>query len=615
MLLALTASLVAWHRSILRWHTVVCVVLAVVLFIPIGRFSLPVNLPIGLEPYRVAVAFVLAAWAGSLLVDPSLRLRRSPLDAPIVVVVAASLGSVVVNFHRVIPLEGAVLKNVTFFLSFVLVYYFIVSVVVTRSAIEIVTRFFVGGVAFIAAAAVVEQRTRFNIFDHAASFLPFLQFQGSGEIVPRRRRSGHRPGAAPHRARRPLRDGHSDRYRAGTWLAPPLVDPHRSDHHRAACVDLADPDPLGALRGPRALRPAPEGDGPPLAAGRPALDRDQFRSSGIHSDRQGLVLPEGGPHRATNGGGAILRSSARGRPCSSARPDARGGEPNAGTRAGNGDAADRFRQSASKCTHPRQPMARPPSRGRRDRRLGMGLVDLALHLSACAASRTRAGPDGWLAAGYAGAIASFSIGMFTYDSLSFVQVAFVFWVILALSRRFCARRPRSRARRDNQGSRFRGRGRGHGIWRRSSHRALIYHGPLMASGASLNDRDTGRSDSRRLIIAVGGGWPNGGGEAPVMTRMASRDASLRRRARCRSRPTGMARSACRSDRAPVQASRLTRREVLVQVLLPGERVLRQDPWTDSDLAEVMEDRHRREDAECPSLPDGSASRDPPPPRR
>ena len=329
MLLALTASLVAWHRSILRWHSVVCVVLAVVLFIPIGRFTLPVNLPIGLEPYRIVVALVLAAWAGSLLVDPAVRLRRSPLDAPILVVVSASLGSVLVNFHRVIPLEGAVLKGVTFFLSFVLVYYFIVCVVVTRSAIETVTRFFVGGVAFIAASAIVEQRTHFNVFDHAASFLPFLQFQGGGETVRARRRSGYWPSAASDRARRPFRDGDSDRCRAGTWLEPPLVDPHRPDQHRAACVDLAHPDPLGGRRGPSALRPAPEGDGSPLAAGRPALARDQFRSAGIHSDRQGLVLPEGGLGRAANGGGAILRSAARGRPCSSARSDARAGESNA----------------------------------------------------------------------------------------------------------------------------------------------------------------------------------------------------------------------------------------------------------------------------------------------
>jgi hypothetical protein len=48
-------------------------------------------------------------------------------------------------------------------------------------------------------------------------------------------------------------------------------------------------------------------------------------------------------------------------------------------------------------------------------------------------SRRRAGPDGWLPAGLAAAIAGFGIGMFTYDSLVFVQMSFVFWILVALS--------------------------------------------------------------------------------------------------------------------------------------------------------------------------------------
>ena len=49
------------------------------------------------------------------------------------------------------------------------------------------------------------------------------------------------------------------------------------------------------------------------------------------------------------------------------------------------------------------------------------------------AARTRGSPESWLAAGLAASITSFAAGMFTYDSLSFVQEAFVFWVLLALA--------------------------------------------------------------------------------------------------------------------------------------------------------------------------------------
>ena len=40
--------------------------ICVMLFVPVGRYSIPINLPFGLELYRLAVAVVLAAWVGSL---------------------------------------------------------------------------------------------------------------------------------------------------------------------------------------------------------------------------------------------------------------------------------------------------------------------------------------------------------------------------------------------------------------------------------------------------------------------------------------------------------------------------------------------------------------------
>jgi O-antigen ligase len=49
------------------------------------------------------------------------------------------------------------------------------------------------------------------------------------------------------------------------------------------------------------------------------------------------------------------------------------------------------------------------------------------------ASRRRAGPEGWLAVGLAGASAGFGVGMFTYDSLTFVQISFVLWILVSLA--------------------------------------------------------------------------------------------------------------------------------------------------------------------------------------
>ena len=48
-------------------------------------------------------------------------------------------------------------------------------------------------------------------------------------------------------------------------------------------------------------------------------------------------------------------------------------------------------------------------------------------------ARTRGSPEGMLAAAFAASITGFAVAMLTYDALAFVQAAFVFWVILALS--------------------------------------------------------------------------------------------------------------------------------------------------------------------------------------
>ena len=149
------------------------------LFVPVGRYSMAIPLPFGLELYRVAVALVLLVWMASLLVDPRVRLRRTPLDAPVALIVAASLGSVAVNFGRVAPLAPAVLKGVTLFLSFIIFFYFISSVVTSVASVVVVTKFIVSGVAVVAFFAIVEQRTGFNVFDHVRSVFPFVQFEGS----------------------------------------------------------------------------------------------------------------------------------------------------------------------------------------------------------------------------------------------------------------------------------------------------------------------------------------------------------------------------------------------------------------------------------------------------
>ncbi|MEX0801334.1 MAG: hypothetical protein WD379_08965, partial [Dehalococcoidia bacterium] len=89
------------YRKALQWHVLLVVMILVILFIPIKRYALPGDLPFEFEPYRLVVALIAAGWVASLLVDPRVRLRRSGLEGPLLLLTLAIMGSLLVNPGRV----------------------------------------------------------------------------------------------------------------------------------------------------------------------------------------------------------------------------------------------------------------------------------------------------------------------------------------------------------------------------------------------------------------------------------------------------------------------------------------------------------------------------------
>jgi hypothetical protein len=176
-LIAIGVVVVIAYKRLLTWPALLSGLVLVIMFVPIKRYALPGHLPFELEPYRVYVAVVATMWLGALLVDPRVRLRASGLEAPLFLFVAAALGSVIFNGARITELDvhTEVTKQLTFFASFLLVFYLIVSVVRTMEQVDRILRMLVGTGAFVAAFAIVESRTGFNIFDRLDTVLPMLQ--------------------------------------------------------------------------------------------------------------------------------------------------------------------------------------------------------------------------------------------------------------------------------------------------------------------------------------------------------------------------------------------------------------------------------------------------------
>lgn len=177
-LVVAVALFAATASRLLRWRTLLGAIILVILFIPIRRYTMPGNLPFSLEPYRLMVAFVAFVWLTSLLIDSRIRLSRTGLEGPLGLFVISALVSEAVNPSRAGALTTEVVKKLSFFASFLIVLYFVRSVIRTQHEIDIIAKLFVTAGTIVAILTVVESRTGFNAFNHLQGIVPLLHFDG-----------------------------------------------------------------------------------------------------------------------------------------------------------------------------------------------------------------------------------------------------------------------------------------------------------------------------------------------------------------------------------------------------------------------------------------------------
>jgi hypothetical protein len=431
-MLAVLSIIVAGHRWILSWQVLLCLVIAVVLFVPIGRYTLAIDLPFGLELYRVAVALIVLVWVASLLIDPRVRLRRTPLDGPVALIVVATLGSVAINFGRVAPLAEAVLKSLTLFLTFVIFFYFISSVVRTAEGVRVVTQFVVGCVAVVAFFSIVEQRTGFNLFDHVRSVFPLVDFHPTGVVV----RYGllRAFGSADH----PIALGvlfamtfplglALAKSRSSLWWAPTLLI-------FVGVLATASRTPILAMATVAVvflwLRPSDVVPLLPLMI--PMLIVIKIAVPGSIATVKNAFLPGSGP-------GLLAEQTAL-----AADPTLISGRANFVPRLMEGMRRPLLGQGlGTRQTGADNPLRNSPILDNQwlgtflDVGLlglfGWGWLIIRIVRRLGAVAQIRGSPDGLLAAGFVASITGFAVAMFTYDSLAFVQEAVILWVLLALA--------------------------------------------------------------------------------------------------------------------------------------------------------------------------------------
>jgi hypothetical protein len=207
-LVAITGMLVvvAWQRYLLAWPTLLAYILLVILFIPIRRFTIGGGLPVALEPYRLLILLVLLAWLLAVLVDPRIRWRRTGFDGPIIAFAAVALLGVAANGGSITGsgLTGAVLKTASIFASFLLMTYFVTSIVTTRKQLDRIVALLVIGTTIVAVATLIEWRTSTNFFNNMDRYIPVLRADPA-RVLPSDLRGGHVRAYAS--AEHPIADG------------------------------------------------------------------------------------------------------------------------------------------------------------------------------------------------------------------------------------------------------------------------------------------------------------------------------------------------------------------------------------------------------------------------
>ena len=433
-LMAIGLVIVAFQRHLLAWPVVLGYVIAVILFVPIRRYTVGGGLPFQIEPYRLLIAVVLFGWLLAVLVDPATRWRRMKVEGPVLALLFVVAMSIGLNLHHIVSsdLTAPAIKQLSFLASFLLVMYFVSSVIVTRRQLDRLIVLLVGGGTVLALSALIEWRTSYNLFNHIENVVPIFHLDPD---------SLQGPGDRGFRVRAFASAQHPIALAAALVLLLPMAIYLYRRQHRAIWMAAAALLTMGALAtGSRTailmlitellaflwMKRAETVRLLPLLV--PLLVACQVVMPGTIGTFKSAIFPEQGLVAEQQGGG----DSGSGRVADLA-PGLKefSRKPYFGTGFG------------TRLTSEQDPKVN--ARILDNEWLGLLIEIGALGVLALlwlygrtirrlgAVARRDDSDHGWLMTGLAAAIAAFAVSMFTFDAFAFIQVTFMSFIFLGLA--------------------------------------------------------------------------------------------------------------------------------------------------------------------------------------
>lgn len=177
LLIACLLGLRDTTAPVFTWPIMASTLILLLWFVPIKTYSLPVDLPFELEPYRLFLLALIFAWLVGLAGGRS-HLAAHGQAYPLILLTGVLFTTQIVNFDAVNAgsTEPEALKSLSYFLSFVIVFLLITSTIDSLAALDKLVRMLVLGAGAVAVSALYDSRFTYNVFEHLHEWIPVLEF-------------------------------------------------------------------------------------------------------------------------------------------------------------------------------------------------------------------------------------------------------------------------------------------------------------------------------------------------------------------------------------------------------------------------------------------------------
>lgn len=171
------------RRILTSWVGWLGILVAVVMFIPIRRYALPIPLPFQLEAYRLVLFVMFAGMVAALLLDRNRKWKPVGFGWPIGIFFVSLFVSIPPNGTRLVE-EGLATSAVGTLVNWVVllsVFYIVRQIIDTETiAMGLMTALVWCGTV-VSVFAVFERVTRINVFHRLETFLPLNLISADGE--------------------------------------------------------------------------------------------------------------------------------------------------------------------------------------------------------------------------------------------------------------------------------------------------------------------------------------------------------------------------------------------------------------------------------------------------